>query len=58
MAKLLIKLRDRIRAAFQDRPLGSQSRIKVLGEGTEIALVDASDEQLQALAEESQREER
>lgn len=56
VAKLLIKLRDRIRAAFQDRPLASQSRIRVLEEGAEIGLVDASDEQLQALAEESLRE--
>lgn len=56
VAKLLIKMRDKVRAALQDRPQAGRSRIKVVGDEREIALVDASDADLYTLAEQSQKD--
>lgn len=56
VAKILIKLRDKVRAALQDRPHVERSRIKVLGDAGALALVEASDADLHKLAEQSQKE--
>lgn len=52
--KVLCSIRDLARA----RAKSKRMRIKVLGDGTDIALVDATDADLHKLAEESQKSER
>ena len=44
-----------LRAWYQSRPKPKRLRIKVLGDGEDIALVEATDEELKKLAEESRR---
>ena len=52
--KVLCSIRDFARA----RAKSKRMRIKVLGDGTDIALVDATDDDLRKLAEESQNAKR
>ena len=52
LAATLVALRN----WYKNRPKPKRLRIKVLGSGDDIALVEATDEELRKLAEESRRD--